>query len=308
MAFEARLQAAGVEGLSEFQGGPAMIAIQSGRFVMGSPGEVLTERSWWEVELPKLHEPDGIPEFFTPMEWEEVRGRGPYNERPQREVAVPAFALGKYLVTFEEWDACAADGFCRPVPDAGASKGDKGWGRGRRPVINISWNDVTGADGETKGFLRWLNWKAVGDENASLYRLPTEAEWEFAARAGSETFYHFGDDESMLGDYAWHVLNKKRETRPVGEKKPNRWGLYDIYGNVGEWVQDCWRHNYVGAPSDGSVAWMDADVGRRSCGVTRGHPAFPGGMGSAARGSMGRDRRMDSLGFRVARSLLSSTV
>lgn len=303
MSFEGRLNAAGTAGLSEFESGPAMVAIPGGRFVMGSPGAVLTERSWWETELPKLHEPNGVPTFFTPKEWEEVRHESPYNERPQREVSVRPFALGKYIVTCEEWDACVADGFCLPAPAVSEGGGETAADRVRRAVVNVSWNDVTGDDGRAKGFLRWLNWRAAGDENAALYRLPTEAEWEYAARAGSSTRYHFGDDESAFDDYGWHVLSEGAGERRVGEKRANSWGLHDMYGLAGEWVQDCWHYNYVNAPQDGSAPWMDADGGLCSEAVVRGAPAFRGGMGSAVRACLPRDRRSRTTGFRIARDL-----
>ncbi|WP_146066941.1 formylglycine-generating enzyme family protein, partial [Candidatus Venteria ishoeyi] len=108
-------------------------------------------------------------------------------------------------------------------------------------------------------FIRRLNAKE-GCNNC--YRLPTEAEWEYAARAGTTTKYHFGDSGNQLGNYAWYGAsydegNSRRESHPVGQKRPNPWGLYDILGNVREWVEDCYHHNYTGAPKDGS-AWTSS--------------------------------------------------
>ena len=110
------------------------------------------------------------------------------------------------------------------------------------PVECVSWDDV-------QDFIRKLNER----EGTDKYRLPSEAEWEYVARAGTTTRYSFGDEESKLGDYAWYRDNSDYQTHPVGQKKPNPWGLYDMHGNVWEWVQDCWHGNYNGAPDDSSA-------------------------------------------------------
>ena len=106
-------------------------------------------------------------------------------------------------------------------------------GNSNRPVESVSWDDV-------QAFIEKLNAK----EGGAMYRLPTEAEWEYAARAGSITAYSFGDDAKQLGEYAWYGDNSKGETHPVGQLKPNAWGLYDMHGNVWEWVQD-WYGKYA---------------------------------------------------------------
>ena len=105
-----------------------------------------------------------------------------------------------------------------------------------RPVDSVSWNDV-------QQFIQKLN----SLEDNTIYRLPTEAEWEFAARGGTMTVYSFGDDPNLLGEYAWHDQNSNQMTHPVGQLKPNAWDLYDMHGNVWEWVQD-WHGGYSSEP------------------------------------------------------------
>ena len=188
----------------------------------------------------------------------DMSGDGYENEQPVHEVTVPAFRMGKHEVTFALWDACVEDGGCN-----GYSPDDEGWGRGNRPVINISWEDV-------RLFINWLNSKTSGG-----YRLPSEAEWEYAARAGSATKYYFGDDEAQLCRYANHADASTYEywrnetcddgvsegTAEVGRYQPNEFGLYDMHGNVSEWVEDPWHANYEGAPVDGSVWEEDGCCG-----------------------------------------------
>ena len=156
-------------------------------------------------------------------------------ESPVHRVTIKKpFYLGIYPVTQEQWNKVMGS-------NPSYFKGEK------HPVETISWEDA-------QVFLRKLNAIENTGEKCSGYRLPTEAEWEHAARAGSTGSYFFGDDESKLKEYAWFLGNSGLETHPVGLKKPNPWGLYDIYGNVGEWVQDEYHISYKGAPSDGR-AW-----------------------------------------------------
>ena len=163
------------------------------------------------------------------------RERGPVHT-----VNIKPFRQCKYTVTFAQWDACVADGGCgdyRPH--------DRGWGRGSRPVITVSWDDA-------KAFIDWLNAKTGGN-----YRLPTEAEWEYTARAGTKTDYSWGN--RFLRNRANCPFYRSKwgdkMTAPVGSFPANGWGLYDMHGNVWEWTEDRWRDNYEGAPSDGS-AWI----------------------------------------------------
>ena len=198
-------------------------------------------------------------------------------------IAMP-FAVGKYEVTFDEWDACVRSGGC-----GGYRPDDRDWGRGRRPAIYVSWEDA-------RTYVDWLS-----RETGEYYRLLSEAEWEYAARAGTTTRYHWGDDigrnrancnSKYCGD-SWDY------TAPVGSFVANGFGLHDVHGNVWEWVEDCWNESYAGAPSDGS-AWLSGKCAQR---VMRGGAwgNRPGQLRAAIRGW----KTLGSLiiGFRVARTL-----
>ncbi len=161
-----------------------------------------------------------------------VGGRVYYPEaKPVHRVKISlAFYMGKYEVTQKQWNVVM-----RKNPSY--FKGDN------LPVEEVSWKDV-------QEFITKLNQR----EATYKYRLPTEAEWEYAARAGTTTSFSFGDDESKIGDYAWFDANSGGTTHEVGQKKPNPWGLYDMHGNVWEWIEDIYYDSYDGAPTDGS-AW-----------------------------------------------------
>ncbi|CAA6818609.1 MAG: Unknown protein [uncultured Sulfurovum sp.] len=160
---------------------------------------------------------------------------GDDDEKPVHQITFDYdFAIAKTPVTFEEYDLYCEDTKTKK-PD------DEGWGRGQRPVINVSWNDA-------EGYCKWLSKKTKKE-----YRLPTEAEWEYACRAGTTTKWSFGDDEKALDNYAWYTKNSNSKTHPVGKKLPNPWGLYDMYGNVWEWCQDDWLNNYNDTPRDGTA-------------------------------------------------------
>jgi formylglycine-generating enzyme required for sulfatase activity len=200
------------------------------------------------------------------------------DEKPVHKVKIKnPFYLGSYPVTQREWKAVVAD-------NPSYFKGDD------LPVEHVSWDDV-------QEFIKNLNEKE-GTEN---YRLPSEAEWEYAARAGTTTRYSFSDSESKLGDYAWYDDNSGDKTHPVGQKKPNSWGLYDVHGNVWEWVQDLWHDSYDGAPTDGS-AWESGDGADR---VVRGGSWFDyaGRCRSASRDPRVPGFRYYGLGFRILREL-----
>jgi formylglycine-generating enzyme required for sulfatase activity len=229
---------------------PEMVVVPAGSFMMGSsPAEI--------VALGK--------QFGT--QYLEVDAPG---ERPQRNVTIARpFAVGRFEVTFSEWEACVAAGGCKHKTENIPNQVEKiismTGGRGKRPVANVSWNDIT------KEYLPWLSRKT-----GKSYRLLTEAEWEYAARAGSTTRFHFGNDERDLCTYrnvadltvqekdadlglptkTWTIVNCRdghAYVAPVGSFKANDFGLYDMHGNVWELVQDCARP-YAGAPVDGSAA------------------------------------------------------
>ncbi|WP_321416497.1 SUMF1/EgtB/PvdO family nonheme iron enzyme [uncultured Methanomethylovorans sp.] len=167
------------------------------------------------------------------------------NEKPVQKITIgQSYYLGKYEVTQEQWGEVMGD-----TPSY--YKGDN------CPMESVSWGDV-------QEFVKKLNAK----EGTGSYRLPSEAEWEYACRAGTTTRYSFGDSDSKLGDYAWYNDNSGDKTHPVGQKKPNPWGLYDMNGNVWELVQDNWHADHEGAPGNGS-AWEDgssfSQVGRGGC-------------------------------------------
>ncbi len=217
------------------------------------------------------------------------------DEGPQHEVTIAyPFALGVYPVMFAEWDAARVAGARLENPK------DNGWGRGRRPVINVSWDDICDPE---KGYFAWLNDTLGLTGREDVYRLPSEAEWEYACRAGTQTRYWFGDDEAALGDHAWFSGNAGGQTHPVGEKPANPFGLYDMHGNVWEWCADGWHWSYDGAdrPDDGR-AWTSGGETRR---VRRGGSwsNYPRFLRSAFRGSGLPEGRDYYQGFRLARTV-----
>ena len=211
---------------------------------------------------------------------------GDSDEKPAHEVSIPKpFAIGKFEVTFAEWEACAADGGCL----RNKSPSDEGWGKGRRPVINISWNDA-------KEYLTWLSQKT-----GKSYRFLTEAEWEYAARAGTKTRYAFGDSIDKLQAQFSNGKPGTGRTVEVGSFAANAWGLHDMHGNVWEWVEDCYLPNYVEAPSDGSARTFAGCASR----VLRGGSwdYEPQDLGSAVRYKLPVIYKVDEVGIRVARDL-----
>jgi len=210
---------------------------------------------------------------------ESERDRSP-DEGPQHKVTVPPFYLGRYPVTNEEYARFLA---ANPEIREPEYWSQRRFNRARQPVVGVSWADA----------VRFAQW-AGG-------RLPTEAEWEYAARAGSQTRYFFGDEENALENYAWYERNSGDQTQDVGQKLPNAWGLYDVHGNVLEWVQDTWHDSYRRAPDDGS-AWEEAVGGLR---VIRGGSWYsePWSVRSADRFRNFPGYRDNGIGFRLAQDI-----
>jgi formylglycine-generating enzyme required for sulfatase activity len=236
--------------------------------------------------------PDDCPEMVVIPAGTFMMGSSPRelghqeSEAPQHKVTIAKpFAVSKYELTFDEWDACADHGACDE------QIGDGGWGRGKQPVINVTWD-------EAQKYATWLS-KLTGKH----YRLLSEAEYEYATRAGMRTPYPWGD---AIGTNRANCIDcgsrwDKRQPAPVGSFAPNAFGLYDMVGNVWEWVEDCWHGTYKLAPTDGS-AWTTGDCGVR---VLRGGSwtSFHDQLRSANRSRSAADDRGRIIGFRVARTL-----
>ena len=242
---------------------PSMALLPAGEFLMGSP-----------PSEPEMNE----------------------NEGPQHQVRIEKpFAIGKYEVTFEEYDAFA-QATQRDKPN------DEGWGRGQRPVINVSWEDAT-------AYAKWLS-----EQTRKPYRLPSEAEWEYAARAGTTTPFHTGQEinteqANFNGNYTYNGSAKgeyRKKTVEVGSFPANAFGLHDMHGNVWEWVQDFWNDNYEGA-HDGGSALESGDCTRR---VLRGGSWFNRSwrLRSAYRNRSRQSYRSDDVGFRLAMDLKEKKV
>lgn len=236
---------------------PEMVVVPAGSFMMGSPSTEKNRSS---------------------------------NEGPLHSVTIgKPFAVAKFELMFAEWDACVDHGDCVPhVPDSG-------WGRGRQPAINVSWDDA-------QRYVAWLS-RVTGKH----YRLFTEAEYEYAARAGTQTAYPWGDDIKLNGEVMANCNGcgskwDAKRTAPVGSFPANTFGLYDMVGNVFEWTEDCYHPNYQGAPASGS-AWIAG--GTCTDRILRGGAWYgdPRLLRSADRlwvSSVGRD---NFAGFRVGRTL-----
>ena len=226
---------------------PEMVWLPAGGYVMGSDGAVKEEKPAHKVTFA----------------------------RP--------FAMGKYEVTFDEWDACRAASGCDHDPD------DHKWGRGRRPVMNVTHD-------QAKGYVAWLARKT-----GFAYRLPSEAEWEYAARAGTTSEYFWGDQpgQNRANCRDCGAEWSAKGSGPVGSFPANPWGLHDLHGNVWEWVEDCWNPSYAGAPADGAP-WLAGNCGRR---VMRGGSWYYFSRNSRSAWRFSNDFRVPSygIGFRVVR-------
>ena len=222
-----------------------------------------------------------------------INERGGSDERRRSVTFARSFAVGRFAVTFDEWDACVTDGGCN-----GYRPSDERWGRGRRPVINISWNDA-------KAYVEWLSRKT-----GRIYRLLSESEREYVTRAGTTTAFWWGSSiTSNQANYNAHyaydggggVGEFRGMTLPVDSFAPNPWGLYQVHGNVSEWVEDCYQGSYADAPSDGSALNM-ANCQERA--IRGGDWRINPDVLRAARRDEGEPQsRYNYRGFRVARTL-----
>lgn len=246
---------------------PEMVTIPPGAFLMGSPDSEERSTAY-----------DG-------------------REEPQHDVQIDyRLALSNYPVTFAEWDAAIAVGarLDRPV--------DEGWGRDRRPVIGVSWEDA-------KSYIAWLNSRLGLTGCADAYRLPSEAEWEFVCRAGTSSSFSFGDTlTTAQANYNGDTDNggeNRLKTMPVGTFPANAFGLHDMHGNVWEWCEDTWNAAYseAGRPDDGAP-WLTGNVSRR---VVRGGSwkAESFELRSASRSNYSPIDRGNEIGFRLARTLIN---
>jgi formylglycine-generating enzyme required for sulfatase activity len=247
-----------------------------------------------------------IPELILLPGGKFMMGGTDDEESPRHEVTIGYdFAISRSPVTVGEYLACVEDGGCPPPEwlepgsrhhiDTGSSDYyGASCANTRHPIVGVSWFDA-------QAYCHWLS-----AQTGQTYRLPSEAEWEYTCRAGSEGDYCFGSEVDCLVEYAWYNKNAGDKTHPVGELKPNAWGLHDMHGNVWEWCQDEWHGNYQGAPVDGS-AWQEAEsTGSR---VLRGGSwcNLPDLLAAAFRNSHVPALRDNDIGFRVVCAVPSRT-
>ncbi|MGQ0663560.1 MAG: SUMF1/EgtB/PvdO family nonheme iron enzyme, partial [Pseudomonadota bacterium] len=255
-----------------------------------SPGEAVAPRAaagfriWRDcADCPELVE---IPAGAFQMGASEREAGHRPTEGPVHAVSVAKpFGIGRYEITFAQWDLCVADGGC-----SHQQPNDRGWGRGTRPVIYVNWTDA-------QEYIAWLSRKT-----GRAYRLLSEAEWEYAARGGTAARFPWGEE---VGANNANCLGcgpgASAQTMPVGSYPANPFGLYDMHGNVWEWTADCWNGSYGGAPADGS-AWTIGECNKR---VVRGGAwgLVAEEMRSARRDGDVATLRSGRRGFRVARDL-----
>ena len=207
---------------------------------------------------------------------------GDSDEKPVHEVRIDyQFAVSKFEITWAQWEACVSAGGCESNLSKKSNwgeNGDAGWGRGARPVINVNWNDA-------QAYAQWLSGKT-----GETYRLLSEAEWEYAARAGTTSKYSWGDQGPICLSGARNRAKFSscyHHTEEVGFSAGNAFGLHDMHGNVWEWTQDCWNGSYSGAPIDMAAAWESGDCSRTcSCAAVPGLTFLTGSaFGDSASGS-----------------------
>lgn len=175
----------------------------------------------------------------------DINGGGELNEKPTHEVNIKSFKMMTKEITFAQWDDCVEKGGCTYRPSSA------GWGRGKRPVINVSYDDIV------RQFIPWVN-----QMTNKKFHLPSEAQWEYAARADSKSKYNLGNSISCT-TVRYADCSQYKKTADVGSYIANTWGLYDMHGNVWEWTKDCFNDTYIDAPNDGS-AWTKGDCKKRA--------------------------------------------
>ncbi|MBX3325656.1 MAG: formylglycine-generating enzyme family protein, partial [Nitrospira sp.] len=260
---------------------PEMVKIPGGSFCMGD--DVSTEQ---RKETLNATSCNGDQKSQDAKKTFEQRSREQRSRTPRHWVTVSPFQLGKYEVTFKQYDQYA-------IAKGERLPSDQGRGRGDQPVMDVTWKDA-------EAYAEWLS-KKTGEK----YRLPSEAEWEYAARHGNDQELWAGTStDSQLDKYAWFIENSKSEPREVGKKEPNNYGLYDLSGNVWEWVQDCLHGTYDGAPSDGS-AWLEENKGICQVRMIRGGSWFNDSelLRTFERGRLDVKSRTNGIGFRLAQDI-----
>ncbi len=232
MILRARIPAAALALLTWAMVGPAASAASAAPSASTPWRDCEAPHCPWLVTVPAgsflMGSPDSEP------------GRHP-DEGPRRRVTLRSYAIGQHEVSFAQWDACVAAGGCAPQPR------DEGWGRGDRPAIRIT-------HAMAQDYVGWLS-----RQTGQRYRLPSEAEWEYAARAGTDTPFGLGEridpsTANMAGGFTYNGSARgvdRQRTVPVGSLPANAWGLHEMHGNVLEWTADCWHEDYRGAPRDG---------------------------------------------------------
>jgi formylglycine-generating enzyme required for sulfatase activity len=266
---------------------PEMVVVPAGNFIMGSSA---SEKSWAASHG--------------------ANAESVSDESPQHNISLRPFALGKYDVTRREYAAfvretghASGDGCHESSMPKSNKKADGSWQNpgfsqtDRDPVTCVSWE-------EAQAYVSWLNGKLRRPGSTSTegaYRLPSEAEWEYAARAGTTTRFWWGDDDSSAANYAWYKGNAGGKTHPVGSKPPNPFGLYEMVGNVWQWTEDCYAESYANASTDGSANQAAKDCLRVDRGGSWMYPAWL--LRSATRERNPADYRDAIMGFRLAKTL-----
>jgi formylglycine-generating enzyme required for sulfatase activity len=266
---------------------PEMVVIPAGNFTMGSSA---SEKSWAANH-------GANPKSVS-------------DESPQHNVSLRSFALAKYDVTRGEYaafvretghpagDGCYDNGNPNSRKRAGASWQNPGFSQTERhPVTCVSWQDA-------RAYVSWLNGKLSRPGSTSAdgpYRLPSESEWEYAARAGTTTPFWWGDDDGSAASHGWYKGNSGGQTHPVGSKPANPFGLYDMVGDVWQWTEDCYAESYANAPTDGSASEAGKDCLRVDRGGSWLYPAWL--LRSAIRERNPADYRDVIMGFRLAKTL-----